>query len=384
MQFYIRFASLADLDDLAMLEQECFTSDRLSLRNFHWMITRANARLVVATQQEKLAGYALVLFHRGTSLGRLYSIAVSRIWKGRGLGQLLLNEAQSCALANNCAWLRLEVRPDNPAAIRLYESNGYQRFATVEDYYEDHAQGLRYEKRILLNAPPPARQVPYYQQTTEFTCGAACLLMAMAAISSNRPMSQSEEIQLWREATTVFMTAGHGGCSPQGLALAAWRRGFGVRLVVSQLGSLFLDGVRSPEKKTIMQLVEDSFTRDLTSTGVEQVLASALNVREALDAGFKPVVLISSYRFTRLKAPHWVVITGCDEDFVYLHDPDVDHSTQRSNLDCQHLPVSHAEFSRMAVFGGRRVRAAVLLRARGSTPPVAPADERGAQEVFSN
>lgn len=364
MFFDFRFASTHDVDALVALEQQCFTLDRLNARNFHWMISRANAALIVAMSDEKLAGYALLLFHRGTSLARLYSIAVSPAFRGHGLGQRLLDQAQACALERNCAWLRLEVRPDNPAAIGLYEANGYQRFAIVEDYYEDHAQALRFEKRILRDTPPPARQVPYYPQTTEFTCGAACLLMAMAAIDSNRSMTRAEEIGLWREATTVFMTAGHGGCSPQGLALAAWRRGFAVRLVVSHTGSLFLDGVRSLQKKAIMTLVEEGFTQELAATGVEQVLASTLDVRAALQAGFKPVVLISSYRFTRLKAPHWVLITACDEEFVYLHDPDVDHSRHKRSLDCQHLPVSHAEFLRMTVFGRQRVRAAVMLRAR--------------------
>ncbi|HWH87666.1 MAG TPA: GNAT family N-acetyltransferase/peptidase C39 family protein [Pseudomonas sp.] len=364
MSFDFRFASMDDIDGLVALEQDCFTSDRLNQRNFSWMLSRANASVIVATTDATLVGYALVLFHRGTSLGRLYSIAVSPAWRGQNLGQRLLDEAQACALARNCAWLRLEVRADNPAAIRLYEANGYQRFATVEDYYEDHAEALRYEKRILRETPPPARQVPFYQQTTEFTCGAACLLMAMAAIDSTRCMTRAEEIQLWREATTIFMTAGHGGCSPQGLALAAWRRGFDVRLEVSHEGSLFLQGVRSPEKKTIMQLVEEGFAHDLAATQVAQVLASTLDIAAALAAGYKPVVLISSYRFTRLKAPHWVIITGCDEDFVYLHDPDVDHSKLKRGMDCQHLPVSHQEFHRMTVFGVQRVRAAVMLRAR--------------------
>jgi ribosomal protein S18 acetylase RimI-like enzyme/predicted double-glycine peptidase len=364
MSFDFRFASMDDVDDLVELEHECFTLDRLNQRNFSWMLSRANASLLVATSDAKLAGYALLLFHRGTSLARLYSIAVSRAWRGHSLGQSLLDEAQACALARNCAWLRLEVRSDNAAAIRLYEANGYHRFATVDDYYEDHAEAARYEKRILRDAPAPARQVPYYQQTTEFTCGAACLLMAMAAIDPNRSMTRSEEIQLWREATTVFMTAGHGGCSPQGMALAAWQRGFDVRLEVSHEGSLFLHGVRSPEKKAIMRLVEEGFAKQLSETRVHQVLSSTLNIRAALEAGFKPVVLISSYRFTRLKAPHWVLITGCDEEFVYLHDPDIDHSKLKRSLDCQHLPVSHEEFLRMTVFGVQRVRAAVMLRAR--------------------
>ena len=43
---------------------------------------------------------------------------------------------------------------------------------------------------------------------------------------------------------------------------------------------------------------------------------------------------------------------------------DVDHSRHRQSIDCQHLPVSHEEFMRMSTFGSRRVRAAVMLRAR--------------------
>lgn len=369
MFFNFRVAVLDDVYQLVALEQQCFTLDRLSQRNFHWMISRANSCLIVVEHKGQLAGYALLLFHRGTSLARLYSIAVSHAWRGHRLGQRLLEEAQTRALSRNCAWLRLEVRVDNPAAISLYEANGYQRFAVVEDYYEDHAEALRYEKRILRDAPPPTRQVPYYQQTTEFTCGAACLLMAMAAIDTSRPMSRKEEIQLWREATTVFMTAGHGGCSPQGLALAACRRGFEVRLLVSQLGSLFLDGVRRPEKKAIMKLVEEHFAEDLEQAGVITERTSNFDICAAIEAGFKPVILISSYRFTRLKAPHWVLITGCDEEFVYLHDPDVDHSRQHKSIDCQHLPVSHEEFMRMSTFGSRRVRATVMLRGRVAIQP---------------
>lgn len=72
-------------------------------------------------------------------------------------------------------------------------------------------------------------------------------------------------------------------------------------------------------------------------------------------------VLISSYQLTRTKAPHWVRVTGCDEDFVYLHDPDIDHSRHRQALDCQHMPVSHARFQRMRLFGGNKLRASVLL-----------------------
>ncbi|MCF5387506.1 ribosomal-protein-alanine acetyltransferase, partial [Pseudomonas syringae] len=74
MDFIFRDAVETDVDDLLLLENQCFDGDRLTARSFHWMIRRANASLIVAEQAGQLTGYALVLFHRGTSLGRLYSL----------------------------------------------------------------------------------------------------------------------------------------------------------------------------------------------------------------------------------------------------------------------------------------------------------------------
>ncbi|WP_426102531.1 peptidase C39 family protein [Pseudomonas sp. PSPC3-3] len=361
MALFFRVATPCDVPALVALEQHCFTTDRLSPRSFQWMISRAHAELLVAEQDGQLLGYALALFHRGTSLARLYSIAIAEPARGLGLGKQLLSRIEACAVEHDCAYLRLEVRTDNPGALALYERNGYRRFALINDYYEDHAPALRLEKRIVQHHDARVQNVPYYQQTTDFTCGAACLLMAMGALLPERVAARREELQIWREATTVFMTAGHGGCSPQGLALAAWRRGFRVRMQVNVRGPLFLDGVRDQHKKDVMRLVHDAFEEELAGSTVEQVLGGALDLPRVLSDGGQPLVLISSYRLTRSKSPHWVMVTDCDDDFVYLHDPDVDHSQHRQPLDCQHLPVSHAEFERMCRFGNNKLRAAVVL-----------------------
>jgi ribosomal protein S18 acetylase RimI-like enzyme len=113
------------------------------------MINRANGQVLVAQRGEQLVGYSVVLFRRGTSLARLYSIAIAAQARGSGLGKQLLDRIEACALQHDCACLRLEVRVDNPVAIALYERNGYQRFALIHDYYHDHADALRLEKRIL-------------------------------------------------------------------------------------------------------------------------------------------------------------------------------------------------------------------------------------------
>ncbi|GLK87385.1 peptidase C39 family protein [Pseudomonas turukhanskensis] len=366
MEYVFRFANPGDLAGLIELESQCFSHDRLSARSFQWMLSRAHACLLVAEAGGTLRGYALLLFHRGTSLARLYSLAIAPSARGHGVGALLLASAEKQALAHDCAYVRLEVRTDNRAAIALYERSGYRQFAVLNDYYQDHGNALRLEKRIAQHRATGARQVPYYQQTTDFTCGPACLLMAMAALQPQRKVERREEIQLWREATTVFMTAGHGGCSPQGLALAAWRRGFHVCLQVSVEGPLFLNGVRSEHKKALMRLVHDEFCEQLRHSDIEQVRAHPFNLAKVLSDGGQPVVLISSYRLTHSKAPHWVIVTDCDEDFVYLHDPDIDHSQHRSALDCQHMPVSHADFQRMCCFGASKLRASVIIYRRAA------------------
>jgi Peptidase_C39 like family len=43
-------------------------------------------------------------------------------------------------------------------------------------YYEDGGDALRFEKRLVPNLR--ALAPPYFHQTTEFTCGPACIMMA--------------------------------------------------------------------------------------------------------------------------------------------------------------------------------------------------------------
>jgi hypothetical protein len=152
-----------------------------------------------------------------------------------------------------------------------------------------------------------------------------------------------------------------------------------VRLQVSIAGPLFLNGVRDEHKKEVMRLVHEEFCTELQQSDVEQISSNQLDLTLALKAGGQPLVLISSYRLTRSKAPQWVIVTNCDEDFVYLHDSDIDHSQHRQTLDCQHLPVRHKAFDKMCAFGGNKLRASVILYERKDassgvpTPASAPA-----------
>lgn len=362
----IRPATLDDLDALLDIEERCFDSDRLSRRSFRHLLTRGHAATLVAERDGAVCGYGMVLCNAGTSLGRLYSFAVDPSCQGQGLGHQLLEACEQAALARDCVTLRLEVRPDNAAAIGLYESHGYRRFDVVEDYYEDHAQALRYEKQVAPHLKPDLVPVPYYQQTLDFTCGPAALMMAMKALQPRLNTDRKLELRLWRESTTVFMTSGHGGCGPYGMALAAWQRGFDVEVFVNDEGALFVDSVRSPDKKAVITLVQEDFLDQLRALPVplRRGAASLDRLQAAFAAGGIPIVLISSYRIYHEKFPHWLVVTGFDDRYVYVHDPFVDDEAGKTRMDCINMPILKKDFQRMARYGKAGQRATLVIRRR--------------------
>lgn len=359
----IRDAGLADLPALLRLEELCFRWDRLSRRSFHHLLTKGHAFTLVAETGGAVRGYALVLVNGATALARLYSFAVDPAARGLGIGSALLAAAEARAREEARAVMRLEVRADDVRVVELYRRAGYADFERIPDYYEDSGDALRMEKSLAGRDRREPGGVPYYAQTTEFTCGPAALMMAMKALGGASAFTRGEEIRLWRESTTVYMTSGHGGCDPYGLALAAHERGFTAEVHVAGGGLLFLDSVRSEEKREVMRLVQEDFRAAAAEAGIAS-FDRGLGSREliaAREAGAVPVVLVSSWRLYGAKEPHWVVVAGHDERFLYIHDPYVNFEEHRTPSDGMNVPVAHAEFDRMARYGARRIRAAVIV-----------------------
>lgn len=363
----IREATLEDVNALIQLENACFETDRISRRSFRWMIEKGHALLLVALIDQQLVGYVLLLYSRGTSLGRVYSLAVDRDFRKAGIAIKLMQEAEKQALEDGRSFLRLEVRPDNQQAIRLYEKLDYQPFDIVTDFYEDHADALRLMK-VLHHQPEITHpQVAHYSQTTDFTCGPSCLMMAMKTFEPDLALDRQLELQLWREATTIFMTSGHGGCSPQGLSLAAWRRGLVTRLVTNSDEIPFINGVRSDDKKAVIECVHHDFEQQISEAGIQQIQATVDTnlLQDYLEQGSLALVLISSYRLNQSKSPHWVLVVSISDTFVYFHDPDVDWDENKSITDKGFIPVTHQEFNRMLGYGKPRYQAAVIVSGHG-------------------
>jgi len=359
-----RQAQLDDLDTLVTIENACFDTDKLSRRRFRHWIGADNGLLHVACEGDVVVGYGLVLLLKGTRLARLYSLAVQPELRGKGIAKKLLAHLETVTAEAERLYLRLEVATTNTQAIVLYEHAGYRSFAEYSDYYEDHTNALRMQKCIRQNFLPPIhRPQTWYQQTTEFTCGPASLMMAMASLDKNIQANQDLELDLWRESTTIFMTTGHGGCHPLGLAIAARIRGFEAIAYINNSGPLFLESVRSEHKKNILTKVHAQFETRARETGVKLVHNNvAQNIIERwMSQDYSVIVLISTYRLDGKKAPHWVSVTGMDELCFYVHDPDID-DPQQIAMDCQHMPIARKDFDKMAAFGSSQLRTAIAIK----------------------
>ncbi len=361
----IRDAQPADLQRLVEIENRCFREDRLSRRSFRSFIRTEHDRLLVAQVGEQPEAYVLVLYRRGTSLARMYSLAVMPEMRGRGIAEELCRRAEQAAVRRRCIFMRLEVRVDNPGAMALYEKLGYRRVRRLRGYYEDGEDAWQYEKNILSQKRLTPVHAPYYAQTTDFTCGPASLMMGMKKLDARYAMTRREELQIWREATTIFMTAGHGGCAPFGLALSAWQRGYNVSVYINSDEIPFIDSVRGDEKKQVVALVHEDFLARMHDTGIEvhQASLTPASLHHHLRAGHGVITLISTWRFNRNKAPHWVFVAAADEDYVYLHDPEADVE-EHPQTDYMGVPVPVDEFVQMACFGRSKLRSTLVLTGR--------------------
>lgn len=359
----IRKVQSADLPILLDLENTCFQTDRLSRRSFQRFVRHGSHDLLVAELAQEIVGYVLVLYRAGTSLARLYSIAVLPRFQGRRIASQLIEAAEEAGRQSLCAFMRLEVSVNNVSAFTLYKKLGYRDIGRISGYYEDGSDAIRMERRIHAGDSRSNITAPYFQQSTDFTCGPAALMMAMQTLRSEYQIGRREELQIWREATTVFMTSGHGGCSPYGLALSAWRRGFHVQLYINQEGTPFLDGVRNLEKKAVVEFVHQDFLESIRNTQI-QLLVQDISPDELLGllrSGHAIVALISTWRLNRNKAPHWVFIAGIDEHFVYVNDPDTTEGWWESETDYIQLPIRIPEFIKMATFGQSRLRCLLII-----------------------
>ena len=150
----ISLASVNDVAQLTQLENEAFTCDRITARQFRYLLTNANSSFLKAEEAGKIYGYMVLLKRRASKKIRLYSIAVASCAQKMGIATLLLACAEETARNNGFEQITLEVCESNTAAIQLYLLAGFNEYGKKSEYYEDGCTARLFCKMIHPKGDP--------------------------------------------------------------------------------------------------------------------------------------------------------------------------------------------------------------------------------------
>ena len=90
-RFILRLAEIDDIPSIMEIEQICFDKDSFSKRQFVYLISQAKGYFCVAEYQQRVGGYFSVLINQRACSLRIYSIAVHPDFRGKKVGQLLID-----------------------------------------------------------------------------------------------------------------------------------------------------------------------------------------------------------------------------------------------------------------------------------------------------
>jgi len=187
-----------------------------------------------------------------------------------------------------------------------------------------------------------ALDIPYYEQTSEFTCGPACVLMTTAALTRDPfELARVNEFEVWRRCCLI----GLGGTDAFGLSLPLLDRGLDVRIVNETTPTIprdLLESFLTEEDATLAHWSSKQASEEARAESAEihQTAPGLADVEAALAKGWVPNCLVGMDEVHGEEIPHWVVVLGVDGDEVRFHDP----YPPRGEAD---LVVSRKRFERM-------------------------------------
>lgn len=118
---------------VSLLEQAAFSMP-WSAQDFMDMVEREGALYLVALHEGRPIGVCGVIDACGD--GDISNVAVAEAWRGKGVGRMLVAALMEWGKEIGICNYTLEVRVSNKAAIRLYESLGFQSEGIRPGFYE--------------------------------------------------------------------------------------------------------------------------------------------------------------------------------------------------------------------------------------------------------
>ncbi|MCX5795004.1 MAG: peptidase C39 family protein [Elusimicrobia bacterium] len=170
-------------------------------------------------------------------------------------------------------------------------------------------------------------RIPYYAQSAEFTCGPACVLMALKRFDPSLPLNRTLEFEVWRQCNMI----GVPGADPYGLCVPLQDAGLKVRLVTQWKSSVDAARWRGQLEKhgfdaeqvslTVFGMIENRRRALSRRVPVRRARPTVALVARRIRAGWLPIALVHMGVVHRLDIPHWVVVAEADAEAVTFNDP---------------------------------------------------------------
>ena len=276
------------------------------------------------------SGRALLEAHRTTSAQRTIADACllgggdaktdrtesARAWET--LIQAVLDSASDAPL------VKAVTRGEGSLFDEVLRSRGFSPAGAVGSplsIEEDPHHGYASVRGWVRWSARPEAIPAYVRQKTDFTCGPASALMALAHASAAAPAQVShglvDEMELWRESTYSL------GVGPYGLAAALARRGQSVEVVVTHEGPIVGLTRAHAASPAVRRAIHRQHVDEARALGVRDHIGAwgLSELRAALEQGNGVIALVDLEDLNGEQTPHWVYVWGISGDHALIHDP---------------------------------------------------------------
>lgn len=161
----------------------------------------------------------------------------------------------------------------------------------------------------------PLLDVPYFQQTSTATCGPACLMMVMKYWDPSLEFSRRFESRLWKKSYSLLLL---GGTYQFGLAATAAQLGF--KAEIYQKTRFAVAYPNLPQVFTLVESIVSYKSRRL-KIPVQYGKETIEVINDSLRRSIPPIVFLNLKPILGENVFHWVVVTGFDEQNVFVNDP---------------------------------------------------------------
>jgi len=141
-EIVLRLFRPSDLAQVTELERQVYGSGAYSFYFFRQLHDLFPRLVWVAERGGRLVGHVCGALDCSGGTGWILNLAVQAHSRGRGVGEQLVRSVIEELRADGAHAVRTTLRPDNDAAIRLFERVGFSAVRVEEDYYGDGVDRL--------------------------------------------------------------------------------------------------------------------------------------------------------------------------------------------------------------------------------------------------